>query len=59
MTTKEEIQVWAREEWARLDLEKTENAQAVCDHARYGIYAPNSSDILCDDCKKVVTMSDF
>lgn len=58
MSTKEEIQGWAREEWARLDLEKTEGIQAACNHARSGTQNPETSAIACDDCNKIVTLAD-
>jgi hypothetical protein len=59
MPTKEEIQAWAREEWARLDLEKTEKAQTACDHARSGTLRGEDRTLFCDDCGKVITMADF
>ena len=58
MPTKAEIQSWAREEWVRLDLEKTESAQAACDHARFGTLNRETRAIVCDDCGKTVTLAD-
>ena len=58
MPTKEEIQVWAREEWARLDREKTESIQAACTHARSGTQNRETREIACDDCDKIVTLAD-
>jgi hypothetical protein len=56
MPTKTEIQQWAREEWARLDQEKTERAQAACDHAREGVLKFGKT--FCRDCDAEVTMDD-
>lgn len=59
MPTKEEVQAWAREEWIRLDQEKTDKAQAECNHARSGTVLPGTLlTVVCDDCGKNLTMDD-
>ncbi len=58
MTTKEQIKEWAREEWVRLDLEKTMQIQAACTHARSGTIKFKTSIVVCDDCKKELNSDD-
>ena len=48
-----------REEWAKLDAEKTERIQAECNHARSGTLQPGTLlNVKCDDCGKGLTMDD-
>ena len=48
MPTKDEVQAWVREEWARLEAEK----QAACGHARSGTL--RDQVVICDDCGKAL-----
>ncbi len=54
--TKEQVLKLAREEWARLDEEKTLAEQAACGHARSGTI--RSGVVICDDCRKTLTLDD-
>jgi len=58
MVTKRQIQRWARDEWARLEEEKTRSAQAVCTHIRSGRLITNTAIVVCDDCKKELRAED-
>ncbi len=52
MTTKEQVQKWVREEWARLEQER----QDACDHARSGTL--RGGLLFCDDCGKQLDFGD-
>ena len=62
MPTEEEIKAIAREEWARLDREKTEAKQTACDHVRSGTlkYSEQYDEqvVVCDDCDKELRLND-
>lgn len=54
MITKEEIQIWVKEEWDRLEKEK----QNKCNHRRSGTFHQGISIVVCDDCNKELTEED-
>ena len=58
MTTKEQVQKWAREEWERLDREKLEKRQKECNHIRSGTFLNNTFVVICDNCDKEITSND-
>ena len=53
MPTKEEVQQWVRDEWARLEIEK----QEACGHARSGTL--RGQVVTCDDCGKTLGDGDI
>ena len=59
MVTKRQVQRWARDEWARLEEEKIQIAQAACKHMRSGHLRPNTNIVVCDDCQKALHGNDL
>lgn len=51
--TKEQVQEWTREEWARLEREKQEK----CDHNVSGKL--QAGVMTCDDCGAICTVSEY